>query len=210
MLAKKPAADKDPQAPQTLKIQGSLWLRITQAPLLPWSAFHPWHPGLPHLSPNAQHTAPTVSQPQGQHQPLGSPCTSQKRCPFTWATEAAPMRSPARTGHEQWVQNRNSSRWQPCPTTVTDPHVLLPPHPSPQPADPESHPPGRCVLSSGQLCHHPLLQCLFCPLHLHYLILDHFLLQLWSWPWTRTDRLIFISGSRTEEEWGGNEMLTPF
>ena len=118
--------------------------------------------------------------------------------------------TPARSGHEQWVQNRNSSRWQPCPTTVNDPHELLPPCPSPQPADPESHPPGRHDLSPGPLCQHPLLQCLFCPLHFDHLVLDRFLLQLWSWPWTRTDRLIFTSGSRTEEgggEWNAYSIL---
>ena len=62
MVAEKPAAHKDTRAPQMLKIQGSFWLRITQAPLLPWSAFHPWHPGLLHLSPNAQHS-PTHCSP---------------------------------------------------------------------------------------------------------------------------------------------------
>ena len=180
-----------------------------------------WYPGQPSIpgilaclaSLQMPSTPHPLSQAQDQHQPLGSPCVSQKRCPFTWASEAAPMHSPARSSHEQWVQNRNSSRWQPCPTIVTDPHELLPPCPSPQPADPESHPPGRRDLSPGPLCQHPLLQCLFCPLHFHHLVLDRFLLQLWSWPWTRTDRLICTSGSRTEEgggEWNAYSILRHF
>lgn len=208
MLAEKPEADKDPQASQALKIRGRLQLRITQVPLLPWS-----FPSLAFLACLASLQMPSTRHPLAVSSlrastSLWEPLWVRRGAHSLWTSEAAPMRSPVGSGHGQWVQrNRNSSRWQPCPTTVTDPHELLPPCPSPQPADPESHPPASViwawVSSATTLCFNAC-SALCCSLPCS----SRFLLQLRSWPWTRTDRLIFTSSSRTEE--GGVKCLLHF